>query len=81
MGKTTWNDVHDPKKANRLRHKVYDVVARRGYVGRGKTTVTIKCPFCQSDVTAYVWSISANGKRCGCGALFDAYLNAYRLEG
>lgn len=45
----------------------------------GRSIVYITCPFCRAEVTAYQWSLSGGGKRCGCGALFGAYGNAYHF--
>lgn len=33
----------------------------------------IVCPFCEADVVAYVWSLSGNGKKCPCGAMFTSF--------
>lgn len=30
------------------------------------------CPFCRSEVKAYLWSLSGSGKRCDCGAMFSS---------
>ena len=51
--------------------KGYDVVWRQSEHGR--SSVGISCPFCNGMTTAYVWSLSANGKRCDngkCDAIF-----------
>jgi hypothetical protein len=37
----------------------------------GRTTVTTVCPFCGSQVQAYLWSLAGTGKRCACGALLS----------
>lgn len=39
----------------------------------GKSRALIRCPFCQSEVWAYHWSLAANGKKCKCGAKFSAH--------
>ena len=40
----------------------------------GRTVVYIDCPFCHTEVKAYLWSLSGGGKRCpGCGAKHNAY--------
>lgn len=46
----------------------------------GRTRVTIECPFCVREVTAYVWSINGGGKRCNCGALFSGRGKAYHFS-
>ncbi len=36
----------------------------------GRSYCYITCPFCNTEVKAYIWSLSGCGKRCpGCGAL------------
>lgn len=35
--------------------------------------VFFACPFCDTSVKAYVWSLAGGGKRCGCGAMFSYY--------
>ena len=34
----------------------------------GRSSLLLECPFCLAHVTAYKWSLTAQGKRCGCGA-------------
>lgn len=36
----------------------------------GRSTVTLECPWCLAEVTAYKWSLAGSGKRCLCGAKF-----------
>lgn len=44
-----------------------------GYIRKrsemGRTRVDLKCPFCKTTMTAYLWSLAACGKRCTCGAM------------
>lgn len=47
----------------------------------GKTRIGIRCPFCEAEVVAYVWSLAGGGKRCSCGAMFSAYGNARKKRG
>lgn len=50
----------------------------------GKTFVILKCPFCQCDTKAYVWSLAGDGKIChtnGCGAKFARYGYSTPLAG
>jgi hypothetical protein len=36
----------------------------------GKTRWRIVCPYCNTEVWAFIWSLAGKGKRCpGCGAL------------
>lgn len=63
----TWEQINAPGANN--------IEARQsgGYLRKitqmGKTRVVLRCPFCKGEVTAYVWSLSGGGKRCGCGAM------------
>lgn len=46
----------------------------RGQSKFGKTTCNIKCPFCETITTAYVWSLAGSGKKCsGCGAMHTSF--------
>ena len=41
----------------------------------GRTLVRGTCPFCQTSVEGYLWSISGSGKRCpDCRALLGSFL-------
>lgn len=52
-----------------------------GYVPEhGKSLYRLKCPFCKNTVKAYVWSLSAVGKKCECGSLFDKNGNCFKLK-
>ena len=35
----------------------------------GRTAVWLTCPWCQTRVDAFLWSLAGSGKRCQCGAL------------
>ena len=72
--KTTYNDVHDPN----CECKNYTVVGRHLVFGR--SSLEIKCPFCNWVVTAYLWSLAGGGKRCDCGALHTNYGQTYKLK-
>lgn len=40
----------------------------------GRTTVTIRCPYCGRLTRAYVWSLAGHGKRCenpSCRVIFQ----------
>ena len=54
---------YDQDKARR--HKSSAPVSRFG-----RTSIRIYCPFCNTAVTAYVWSLAGSGKKCpGCNAI------------
>jgi hypothetical protein len=65
-----------PEQAER-EHRSYGGY-RPGSSTMGRTVVYITCPFCDTVVRAYLWSLSGSGKRCTCGAKFDAAGNAWR---
>lgn len=62
----TWDQIHAPG-SNKIEHR-----PSGGYFNKrtqmGKTRIDLRCPFCNSVVTAYLWSLP-NGKRCDCGAM------------
>ena len=35
----------------------------------GRSTMMVKCPFCEEKTEVYIWSFYGSGKRCSCGAL------------
>ena len=39
----------------------------------GRSTVTVRCPFCEVETEARLWSLAGSGKRCECGALLKRY--------
>ena len=39
----------------------------------GKSTMMVKCPFCEEKYEVYIWSFAGSGKRCSCGALLGLY--------
>ena len=36
----------------------------------GRSTVTLRCPHCDTVTEARLWSLAGSGKRCECGARF-----------
>lgn len=36
----------------------------------GRSTVTLRCPHCDTVTEARLWSLAGAGKRCECGATF-----------
>ena len=49
------------------------------YSEHGRSRIVFACPWCQQDVTAYVWSVTGGGKRCDCGAIFGGSGTGYKL--
>lgn len=39
----------------------------------GKSTMMVKCPFCERKIEVYIWSFAGSGRRCSCGALLGMY--------
>ncbi len=39
----------------------------------GRTRVVLICPFCTSEVAAYLWSLAGSGKKCSCGAVLSMH--------
>lgn len=52
----------------------YEILSEHTAVGR--SSVTMLCPWCDREVTAYTWSLAGSGKRCECGAKFTWYPKA-----
>lgn len=61
-----------------LRQKDFTTSGKTSAMGR--TTVMIHCPFCATDVIAYLWSLCGSGKKCACGAKFNGYGTATKVE-
>lgn len=49
--------------------RAYEVL--RVHTAIGRSSVTMRCPWCGRTVTAYTWSLVGSGKRCACGAKFS----------
>jgi hypothetical protein len=58
----------EQEKVNDNKMEQRDHEAYNYWSEHGKSTVIIKCPFCQEEVLAYVWSLAGSGKKCKCGA-------------
>ena len=39
----------------------------------GRSTMMVKCPFCEKEFEVYIWSFAGSGKRCSCGALLGRF--------
>jgi len=44
----------------------------------GRSSLTIRCPFCDGVTEAFRWSLAGSGKRCRCGAKFGHGGQAYK---
>ena len=38
----------------------------------GKSTMMIKCPFCEREIEVYIWSFAGSGKKCS-GTLLERF--------
>lgn len=56
----------------------YAVLARSSRMGR--STITIRCPFCATQFEAFVWSLAGGGKRCPTCRAFHGSYGAYTAE-
>lgn len=59
-------------------------VTRSGCEGTGRTWAWLKCPFCQLETKAYVWSLAGGGRLCqtkSCRAKFTSFGMCYPAEG
>lgn len=52
-----------------------------GYVSEmGRSRILIRCPFCSTLFSAFVWSLSGGGKKCPhCGAMHGSTGQAYAV--
>lgn len=46
----------------------FATVVREDRRPAGRSTVTVRCPFCDCETEARLWSLAGSGKRCECGA-------------
>lgn len=79
---TTWEHVAKLRHggANNVEARDYTASGYRSRMGR--SSVTIRCPFCGDDMEAFVWSMRGGGKRCPnlqCRAILGSGGSAYRL--
>lgn len=46
----------------------------RGISEMGKSRIYLECPYCQTKVWGYLWSMAGSGKKCpGCGAIHTMF--------
>lgn len=46
----------------------------------GKSTMMVRCPFCEEMLEVYIWSFAGSGKKCSCGALLGRFTCAKEVE-
>jgi len=46
----------------------------------GRAKGVLQCPFCNSMVEFYIWSISGGGKKCYCGVLHTTRYSILRYS-
>lgn len=49
-------------------------------LGSGRKLGKVDCPFCETTVDCYLWSISGSGKKCKCGAIIYKTNASYDQE-
>ena len=77
----TWDEIGENhgKKGNSITQRRYECYY--GSSRHGKSTVRIKCPFCDEMNIAYIWSLSGGGKRCeDCGSMFGSHGEAFQYS-
>lgn len=45
------------------------IILDGGSSRHGRSTMMVKCPFCEEEVKVFIWSFAGSGKRCSCRAL------------
>lgn len=73
--KTTFSDQHNPN----CERKPFTVTGR-GLERPSSRIVYFNCPWCETEIKAYVWSLNGGGKRCECGAIFSGRGHGYKLK-
>lgn len=53
---------------------------REGYSSHGRSTIYVKCPFCEKETEVYIWSFRGCGKICECGVKLIAWSATKILE-
>ncbi len=71
---TQFTDITKPECEVREYH-----VLRRTVERPSSVVWYFDCPWCGTEIKAYLWSLSGGGKRCGCGAIFAARGQGYKL--
>lgn len=50
------------------------------YYGGDKKVIVITCPWCATEVLAYVWSLAGSGKRCPNCKAVHRYINTLSFK-
>lgn len=72
MRKTTFSDAR-----NGAEHRTF-TVHRTGLEYPSSIIWYFRCPWCDHEIKAYLWSLAGGGKRCLCGAIFGS-TGGYKL--
>lgn len=63
----------DSKYPDEVERRKYSVHAE-GLDRPSRRIIYFNCPFCETEVKAYVWSLCGGGKRCtSCNAIFGGF--------
>ena len=55
---------------------------RPGASEMGRSYIYIRCPFCEAETKAYIWSLAGSGKKCqNCNAIHRWHRNVSQIKG
>lgn len=77
--KVTWEDIGEHHHG---KNHLIEKESKVGYYSpraNGRSSVQVTCPFCETTIDCYLWSFTACGKRCDCGAML-ARISAYHFK-
>lgn len=80
--KVTWNDVGAFVRGSTTCNIIKRSANAHSYRSRpnGRSSFDIDCPFCGETIEVYVWSFTACGKNCSCGAMLAGSGDAYHFK-
>jgi hypothetical protein len=73
-----WDEVRAGLEAGTVLERPYSVLSRCDRVGR--SSISARCPFCETRRVIFIWSLCGGGHRCTCGALFGSGATAYHFK-